>query len=198
MNIRHSRRAATLLALMLAACQPAAPASDDAPPLAGSSIGGPFALIDQNSRPVTEREFAGRHRIMYFGYTFCPDVCPTDVQTIAAGLKQLEAENPALAAKVVPIFVTVDPARDTPAVVKQFVSAFHPRMVGLTGNHEAIERAKKTFAVFSAKGAETSGGYLVDHSRQAYLMGPKGEPLALVPQDQGPKAVADAIERWVE
>lgn len=186
-----------LTALAIAGCRPSAPHSEQTPPLAGSSIGGPFALVDQDGRRVTDRNFAGHHRIMYFGYTFCPDVCPTDVQAIGAGLKQVERENPALAAKVVPIFVTVDPARDTPAVIKQFVSAFHPRMVGLTGSPEAIERTKKAFAVYSARGAETNGGYLVDHSRQAYLIGPAGEPLALVPQDQGPTAVADAIKRWV-
>ena len=96
-------------------------------PLAGAKIGGPFALIDENGRPVTDRSFAGKYRVMYFGYTYCPDVCPVDVQTIAQGLAELEKRDPALAARVVPIFVTVDPARDTPAVLKQFTAAFSPR-----------------------------------------------------------------------
>lgn len=182
-------------ALLLAACQPA-PAP--APPLAGAKIGGPFALTDQDGRQVTDRSFAGRYRIMYFGYTFCPDVCPTDVQAIAAGLKLVEREDAAKAAKIVPVFVTVDPARDTMSVLKQFTGSFHPRLIGLTGSTAAIEAMKKTYAVYSKNGPPApGGGYLVDHSRAAYLMDPDGKPLALVSQDKGPRAVADAIGQWV-
>jgi protein SCO1/2 len=118
-------------ALALSACTASAPPAK--PPLEGARIGGAFALTDQNGQTGTEQAFDGKFRIMYFGYTFCPDVCPTDVQAIGAAVKKLETSDPALAAKTVPVFVTVDPARDTPAVLKQFVSAFHPRMVGLTG-----------------------------------------------------------------
>jgi protein SCO1/2 len=181
-------------ALALAACSPA-PVAPARPPLEGARIGGPFALTDQNGRAVTDRDFAGKYRIMYFGYTFCPDVCPTDVQAIGAALKLLD---PALAARIVPIFVTVDPTRDTPAVLKAFVSAFDPRMVGLTGTPQQIEAVKKAFAIFSAKGDDApGGGYLVNHSRQTYLMAPDGKPIALLPQEQGPQAVADEIRRWV-
>lgn len=184
-------------ALALAACSPA-PVAPARPPLEGARIGGPFALTDQNGRAVTDRAFAGRYRIMYFGYTFCPDVCPTDVQAIGAALRSVEKSDPAIAAKIVPIFVTVDPARDTPAVLKAFVSAFHPRMVGLTGSAKQIERVKKAFAIFSAKGdASPGGGYLVNHSRQTYLMDPDGKPIALLPQEEGPQAVADELKRWV-
>jgi protein SCO1/2 len=155
------------------------------------------ARYDQDGQQVSDRRFAGKYRIMYFGYTFCPDVCPTDMQTIGGAMKLLEASDPALAARIVPIFVTVDPTRDTPAVVKQFVTAFHPRIVGLTGSPAAIETVKKEFAIFSAKGdAASGGGYLVNHSRQAYLMDPDGKPLALLPQDKGPQALADDIKRW--
>jgi protein SCO1/2 len=172
----HPIRALSLLlwvALPLAACSgPAPPARA---PLEGAKIGGPFALTDQNGRKVTDRDFAGKYRIMYFGYTFCPDVCPTDAQNIGAGLRALEASDPALAAKIVPIFVTVDPARDTPAVLKAFVGAFHPRMVGLTGSPEAIDAVAKEFAVYYHKEDPTpGGGYMVDHSRVAYLMDPQG------------------------
>ena len=188
--------AALCLALGLAACQSGS-APDSRPPLAGAKIGGPFALIDEDGRPVTDRSFAGKYRVMYFGYTFCPDVCPTDMQTIGGAMRLLETSNPALAARIVPVFVTVDPTRDTPAVVKQFVAAFHPRIVGLTGSVDAIEAVKKEFAIFSAKGDPApGGGYLVNHSRQAYLMDPDGKPLALLPQDKGPQALADDIKRW--
>ncbi|KQN21601.1 MULTISPECIES: SCO family protein [unclassified Sphingomonas] len=195
-----NRRPALLAALALAACSPSAPdtsAAPATPPLAGARIGGPFTLVDQDGQQVSDRLFAGQYRIMYFGYTFCPDVCPTDMQTIGGAMKLLEASDPALAARIVPIFVTVDPTRDTPAVVKQFVTAFHPRIVGLTGSPASIETVKKEFAIFSAKGdAAPGGGYLVNHSRQAYLMDPDGKPLALLPQDKGPQALADDIKRW--
>lgn len=182
-------------ALLLAACQPAAPSQP--PPLEGARIGGGFALIDQNGRATTERNLIGKYRIMYFGYTFCPDVCPTDVQVIGAAVKSIERSDPALGARIVPVFVTVDPVRDTPAVLKQFVANFHPRMIGLTGTPEAIARIAKEYAVFYGKGEKTSaGGYLVDHSRQTYLMSPDGKPLALLPQEQGADAVAAEIKRW--
>ena len=192
-----SFRPVLLAALALAACSPSTPDTPATPPLAGARIGGPFTLTDQNGRQVSDRAFAGKYRIMYFGYTFCPDVCPTDMQTIGGAMTLLEASDPALAARIVPIFVTVDPTRDTPAAIKQFVSAFHPRIVGLTGSVEAIEAVKKEFAIFSAKAeASPGGGYLVNHSRQAYLMDPDGKPLALLPQDKGPQALADDIKRW--
>ena len=96
------------------------------------------------------------------------------------------------------MFVTVDPARDTPAVLGRFVAAFHPRFVGLTGSPDAIARTAKEFAVFYSKGAPSGGGYLVNHSRQAYLMDPDGKPLALLPTEQGPQRVADEIRRWAQ
>ena len=179
-------------ALTLVACSSEPPAQ---PPLAGARIGGPFTLTDQNGRTTTDRDFAGRYRIMYFGYTFCPDVCPTDAQNIGAAVRQLEKDDPALGARVVPIFVTVDPARDTPAVVKQFVSNFHPRFVGLTGTPDAIAATARSFGIYYARGKGTSGGYLVDHGRQIYLMDPAGKPLALLPEGP-PDAMVAEIKRW--
>ena len=108
--------------VLLAACS--ADTSPERPPLEGARIGGAFDLVNQDGRRTTDRDLAGRYRIMYFGYTFCPDVCPVDVQNIGAAMKRLEAEKPDLARRVVPVFVSIDPARDTPAVLKQFVSAF--------------------------------------------------------------------------
>ena len=184
------------IALALAACHPAPTKPAEAPPLAGAKIGGPFALTDQDGRAVTDRDFANKYRIVYFGYTFCPDVCPTDMQAVGSALALLDKSDPDLARRIVPIFVTIDPARDTPAVLKRFVTAFHPRMVGLTGSPAAIDRAAKEYAVYYAKGDSASGGYLMNHSRQVYLMDPTGKPLALLPADQGPRAVADEIRRW--
>jgi protein SCO1/2 len=194
--IRHAL-AALLVAALPAACSgPAAPAR---PPLEGARIGGPFSLTDQNGKQVTDRDFAGKYRIVYFGYTFCPDVCPVDARNIGAGLRAVETSDPAIGARIVPIFISVDPARDTPAVLKSFVANFHPRMVGLTGSAAAIDAVAKEYAVYYKKGDVTpGGGYMVDHSRVAYLMDPQDKPIALLPQDQSPEAIATEIKRWVK
>jgi protein SCO1 len=184
----------SLLLFAPLACSPAKQA--ERPPLEGAKLGGDFALTDQDGRMVTQAAFAGKYRIMYFGYTFCPDVCPVDVQNIGAAMKLLDKDQPALAARIVPVFVTIDPARDTPAVVKQFVRAFHPRMAGLTGTPSQIDRIAKEYAVYYAKGAGTADGYMMDHSRQAYLMDPNGKPLALLPQDGTPEVIVAEIKRW--
>src|SRR5687767_11202975 len=102
------------VALLLAACG----SRSEPPPLQGATMGGPINLIGGDGRRVPDSRFAGRYRIVYFGYTFCPDVCPVDLALVGAGLRRFEAEDPAAAARVTPIFITVDPARDTPAVVQ--------------------------------------------------------------------------------
>ena len=192
MNIRAFLFAALL---PLAGCGQSPPPE---PPLAGARIGGPFALTGEEGRRVTDRDLAGQWRIMYFGYTFCPDICPIDAQNIGAGLKRFEAEDAAQAAKVTPVFVTVDPARDTPAVLKRFTDAFHPRMIGLTGTDAEIARAAKAYAVYYSKGeASPGGGYLMDHQRAAFLMDPQGRPVALLPAEQSAEAVATELARWV-
>ncbi|WP_298811659.1 SCO family protein [uncultured Sphingomonas sp.] len=188
---------AALLAAALSSCSSAPDQRAAAPPLAGARIGGPFTLVDQNGRTLSDRDFAGRYRIMYFGYTFCPDVCPTDVQNIGAAMRVLEKTDPALAQRIVPVFVSVDPARDTPGVLKQFVSAFHPRLVGLTGSPAEIARVAKEYGIFFARGKGNQDGYLMEHSRQIYLMDPAGKPLALLPETP-PQAIADEIRKWAK
>lgn len=177
----------------LAACgAPAAP-----PPLEGASIGGPFALTGEDGQPVRDSDFAGDYRLIYFGYTSCPDVCPLDVQNIGAGMRLLERDDPALAARVQPIFISVDPARDTPEVLRGFTDAFHPRLLGLTGSPRQIAQVAREYGVsFTAHDEQGEENYLVDHTRVAYLFGPAGEPIALIPQDESPEAVAAEIERW--
>lgn len=185
-----------LAALLLAAC---APSADETPPLAGAAIGGPFTLTDQNGRQVSDRDFDGKYRLVYFGFTYCPDVCPVDLQLIGQALRKIEKEDPALAAKVQPIFISVDPERDTPPVLKQFVSAFHPRLIGLTGTPAQIADVAKRYGVYYSKqGAEGAKDYLVDHSRVALLFGSKGEPIAIVPHDKGVDGVVGELEHWVK
>ncbi len=183
------------LALMTAACG-SAPAAE--PPLAGAAIGGPFELVDSQGQPVTWDDFDGKYRMVYFGYAYCPDVCPYDVQRMMKGFNAFKEAEPALAAQVQPIFVTVDPERDTPAVVGEFTAAFSDDLIGLTGTPEQIDQAAKAFAVYYSKG-ETSegGGYLMDHSRAAYLMGPDGGPIALLPVERSADDVAAELGKWV-
>src|SRR6476469_288823 len=145
---------ALLAALVLGACSSASAP----PPLEGASMGGPCTLTDQNGRRVSDRDFAGKYRLIYFGYTFCPDVCPVDMQVIGAGLRRFEAEDGARAARVQPIFISVDPARDTPAVLRQFVAAFHPRMIGLTGSEAEIAQVAREYRIYYARGAASPGG----------------------------------------
>lgn len=195
MNMR--RLAATLALLIAGPLSGCAREPASEPPLAGARIGGAFALTDQDGRTVTDRDFAGRYRIVYFGYTFCPDVCPTDVQNIAAALKSIERDDPALGKRIVPIFVTVDPARDTPAALKRFVTAFHPRLVGLTGSAAQIAKVAKEYGIYFARGAGTADDYLMDHSRQIYLFDPDGKPLALLPEGP-PAAIAAEVRKWAQ
>jgi protein SCO1/2 len=170
----------------------------EAPPLEGASIGGPFTLTDQNGRQVSNSDFDGKYRLVYFGFSYCPDVCPVDLQTIGQGLRRLEKSDPAVAAKVQPIFITVDPERDTPPVLKEYVAAFHPRLIGLTGMPDQIASVAKAYGVYYARrGEANSKDYLMDHMRIALLFGPRGEPIAIVPYDKGADGVASELERWV-
>lgn len=183
-----------VLTLALAACQQPVPPA----PLAGAKIGGPFTLVDQDGRTRTERDFAGRWRIMYFGYTFCPDVCPVDMRNLAQGYRKFADANPERAARVVPIFVTVDPDRDTPEIVKGFVRAFDPAVVGLTGTTEQVAAAAKAWVVvYQLNKKPGQEAYLVDHSRAAYLMDPDNKPVALLSQDEKPAVIAAELDKWV-
>ena len=177
----------------LAACQ-----QDPPPPLAGAKIGGPFTLVDQNGKVRSDRDFAGKYRIMYFGYTFCPDVCPVDVRNLAAGYRAFVIADPTRGARVVPIFISVDPDRDTPSVLKQFTSAFDPALVGLTGTEAQIATVTKAYAVvFQINKQPGNNSYLVDHSRTAYLMDPDNKPIALLSQDEKPAVIAAELAKWV-
>ena len=188
-----------LLALLLGACQAADPA---APPLEGARMGGPFALASHDGRRVTDRDFAGRYRLVYFGFTFCPDVCPTDLQVLGAGLRRFEASDAARAARVQPLFISVDPARDTPEVLGRYVAAFHPRLLGLTGSEAEIARVARAYGVYfqraPAAGGASADAYNVDHSRMIVLYGPQGEPITIVPHDKGPAGIAAELDRWVQ
>lgn len=192
-----------LVLAALSACSLGGGSSNSAQdaPLAGARIGAAFTLTDQDGKRVTWDSFKGKYRLVYFGYTFCPDVCPVDLQKIAQAFAKFEKASPALAAKVQPIFITVDPERDTVPVIKNYVSAFHPRLIGLTGTPQEIAKVTKDFAVIYGKEG-TAKDYLVSHSRTPYLFGPEGNPIALIPVGENAEGTADPIfatlEQWVK
>ena len=183
------------LTAALGACQQS---TVEAPPLEGAQIGGPFTLSDKDGKTVTWDSFKGKWRIVYFGYTFCPDACPMDVQAMMRGFSLFEKAHAAEAQKVQPIFITIDPERDTREVVGEWTGAFGPRLYGLTGSPEQIKQAANAFAVYYKKGESTPGGYLMDHSRTAFLLDPDGKPIAMLPVDKGPQAVSAELTKWVK
>ncbi len=190
---------ATAVALIgLTACTDSAAAPVEAPPLAGATIGGDFALTGKDGETVRWTDFEGQYRIVYFGFTYCPDICPTDVQRTIQGLNQFTDAEPSLGADIQPIFISIDPERDTPETVGEFASAFSDRLIGLTGTPEQIEQTAQAFKVFYSRGEESEGGgYLMNHSTVTYLFGPSGEPIATLPTDQGADAVAQELAKWV-
>jgi protein SCO1/2 len=195
-SVRRTGLLLLLVSLLLGACGQAAPPED--PPLRGARLGGAFSLTDQNGQRVTERSWPGKYKLIYFGYTFCPDVCPVDMRVLGAGLRRFEQSDPARGAKVQPIFISVDPQRDTPQVLREFVANFHPRLVGLTGTPDELARAARAYGVYyERREGATPGSYLMDHSRNAVLYGPDGAPLAMIPYDQGPEGAASELARWV-
>jgi protein SCO1 len=134
-------------------------------------IGGPFSLVGADGKPVTDRDFRGRYMLILFGFTHCPDICPAELQVIAQALEQLGDK----AKKVVPIFITLDPERDAPEAMANYVKSFGPNFVGLTGSPEAIAAAAKAYRVaYSKENKDSAGDYSVDHSALAYLMDPEG------------------------
>jgi protein SCO1/2 len=195
--------------LSLAACGDSSDTAQDGgqPPLAGARIGGPFTLTDQDGKKRSWSDFDGQYRLVYFGYSYCPDVCPLDLQKLMQGYRLLEKQDAALAARVQPLFITIDPERDTQPVVKNYVTAFHPRLIGLTGTPDEIASVAKEFAVYYARNDKSGAGeYLMDHSRTPYLMDPEGKPLAILPTDQpgtdedegSPQLVLAELDRWVK
>lgn len=158
-----------------------------------SLVGGPFTLEDGNGKQVTDRDYRGKYMLVYFGYTFCPDVCPTTLNEVADALDHLGPK----ASELQPIFITVDPKRDTPAVVKQYAAAFSPRLIGLTGTPEEIAKAAKEYRVYYAEHRTGPGpnDYSMDHSSILYLMGPDGKFIAPVQANESGAQMAAEISK---
>lgn len=153
-------------------------------------IGGSFTLVDGTGATRTDDDFRGRLMLVYFGFTYCPDVCPTELQAMGQAVDLLGEK----AESVQPIFITIDPERDTPQMVGQYVESFHPRMIGLTGTPEQVAAAAKAYRVYYRKAeVEGSSDYLMDHSSIVYLMGRDGKFLTHFSHGTSPQDMAKGI-----
>lgn len=164
------------------------------PPQASSSaaVGGPFALVDQDGRPVTEAALKGKPSLIFFGFTHCPDVCPTALFEMSEIFRALGAD----ADKVQAFFVTVDPERDTPDVMKTYLGSFAPQLRGLSGSTENIDAIKKEYRVYSRKVPLTGGDYTMDHTAVVYLMDKNGVFVAPFNSKQAPQDAAAELKRY--
>jgi cytochrome oxidase Cu insertion factor (SCO1/SenC/PrrC family) len=157
-----------------------------------ATVGGPFTLTDQHGAEVTERDFAGRYMLVYFGYTYCPDICPLSLANMTQAVDLLPPDQ---ADQVVPILITVDPERDTVNQLAEYAPLFHPRLVALTGSPEAIKAAAQAYRVYFAKaGKDGTDDYLMDHSTFIYLMGPEGRYVRHFAHNAAPEEIAAGIE----
>ena len=158
----------------------------------GSQVGGPFRLVDHTGREVSEADYRGKVALIFFGFTFCPDVCPTELSNMAAAMDQLGPQ----ADRVVPIFVTVDPERDTVPRMADYVALFHPRIVGLTGSPEQVAAAARAFRVYYAKATPPGATeYVMDHSAFTYVLGPDGAVRTLLRPGASPGDIVEAVRR---
>jgi len=157
-------------------------------------IGGPFDLIDHAGRRRTDVDFRGKLVLLYFGYTHCPDVCPTELQALSLALDKLGPAGDA----VQPLFITLDPERDTPSHLADYVTAFHPRLVALTGADAAIRKVALAYKVYFARaGAPQDGDYAIDHTGFVYLVGKDGRYLGFLPPGSSPEQIAAAVRPYL-
>ncbi len=173
---------------------PEAKFTADEPLVSGrASIGGPFSLIDQTAKRVTDKDFAGRYMLVFFGFTNCPDICPAGLQVMSAALEKLGSR----ADDVTPIFITLDPTQDTPQKLESYVKSFHPRLVALTGSESEVSSVAKAYRVFYQKvpDEKDSSRYGIDHSAIYYLMGKDGALVAPIPYTTDVDALANAISK---
>lgn len=158
-------------------------------------IGGAWTLVDHDGRTVTDQDFRGKYTLMFFGYTYCPDVCPTALSTISTAMEKLPK---AVEAAIVPIFVSVDWERDKPEMLKDYVRNFHSRAIGMTGSEQQIREVAKLYRVYFAKAEQKEGPYLMDHSSIVYLMGPDGKFITHFSHTTTPEQMAETLAKTVK
>jgi len=192
----HKLRAAVLAGTIALTGAPEPALSADPPPQPTGipRIGGHFSLMTADGTEVTDRSFAGKWLLLYFGYTFCPDACPTALNMIAEALDELGP----LAERIQPIFITVDPERDTPSVMAQYVKAFDPRLIGLAGTAAQIAAAAKNFHVFYRVRQLGNQEYAIDHSSYIYLVNPDGQVVERITSNMPGHSVAAELKRLIQ
>ena len=164
------------------------------------AIGGSFSLRNQHNQRVSDTDFAGRYMLLYFGFTYCPDVCPTGLQIMAQALDELEKTAPQKAAIIAPIFVSVDPQRDTPAALADYMPLFHPRLTGLTGTQAEIDSIMRAYKIYAAKVPDSSSAaaYTIDHSSFFYLMSPDGKFIRHFDHLISPEKMAATLNKIID
>ena len=162
-------------------------------PIAASAVGGPFKLVDQNAKPITDQDFKGQPFLVFFGFTHCPDVCPTTLFEVSEIFRALGPDAKNLRA----MFVTVDPERDTPAVIKDYLASFDPRITGATGDVDAITAAEKSYRVYAKKVPTDGGSYTMDHTAIVYLMSKDGRFVAPFNMKRRPEEAAAELKRYL-
>lgn len=162
-------------------------------------IGGDFTLTDQTGTRRSEEDLLGQYSLIYFGYTYCPDICPTSLTTMTQGLDLLAETDPAKAAAVQPVFITIDPERDTVEAMAGYAEHFHPRLMALTGTPEEVNTAAKAYRIYYQKVEEEGASdYLMDHSSILYLMGPDGSYLTHFTHASTAEDIAKGLAEWVD
>ncbi|XP_022767764.1 protein SCO1 homolog 1, mitochondrial-like isoform X2 [Durio zibethinus] len=168
----------------------ASKAVKEGPSAGKAAIGGPFSLINHDGKRVTEKDFLGKWTLVYFGFTHCPDICPDELQKLAAAIDKIKEKA---GIEIVPVFISVDPERDTPEQVHEYVKEFHPKLVGLTGNSDEIKKVARAYRVYYMKTEEEDSDYLVDHSIVMYLMDPNMEFVKFFGKNNDVDSLTDGV-----
>ncbi|MGB0553152.1 MAG: SCO family protein [Alphaproteobacteria bacterium] len=196
--ILSRRWGAAIFGALLLISSPITASATDSP--FSFKIGGPFSLADHDGNSVTDGDFRGRFMLIYFGYTYCPDICPTNLQVMGTALSALGAKDPKAALRVTPVFVTIDPERDTSELLKEYVANFHPNMVGLRGDALQTKAMADAYRMHFLKvvpeGSEPED-YLMNHSSITFLMGPEGELVTLFPHDTTPEKMEVVLGKYL-
>lgn len=159
-----------------------------------AAIGGPFTLVDTSGKTVTDQTYRGKWLLIYFGYTFCPDACPTALNNVSVAFQKLGRE----AGKLQPLFITVDPKRDTVQAMADYLKSFDPRIVGLTGSQAQADSIAKAYRVYVAPQKNEGNDYLVDHSAYLYLMSPQGKFVNVIAGDTPGDQMADKLRKELD
>ncbi|XP_057801227.1 protein SCO1 homolog 1, mitochondrial [Salvia miltiorrhiza] len=165
------------------------------PSVGKAAIGGPFNLVDHNGKTVSEKDFLGKWNLFYFGFTHCPDICPDELQKLASAIDKIKAKS---GLEVVPVFISVDPERDTVEQVREYVKEFHPKLIGLTGSPDDVKKTARAYRVYYMKTEEEGSDYLVDHSIVMYLMDPDMQFVKFFGKNLDDASLADGVIREIK